>query len=139
VSRDRPRIYAAHPITAYGSALERERLSLLRRSLPNAEIFDPAGRYATSVAWRRTWPRVLGTLSGLVVFSAADGSIGTGCLRELIDAMATQLPVVGLDGGGLRQLQGVRLLDDQTRTPRRAAALLLGRVVPALTFASEIE
>jgi hypothetical protein len=93
----RPRIYAAHPIVTYGTARERDCLATLKRLFPEVEIYDPAGRYRTNQGWLRAWPRVLATLSGLVVFGTRDGLVGLGCLREIATAREAGLSVAMLD------------------------------------------
>ena len=95
----RPRIYAAHPITSYGTDHERAYLDALAALLPGAEIFNPAGRYRTSAGWLRAWPRVARTLSALVVFGNEEGTIGVGCLHEIADAIRLRPPVVDLGNG----------------------------------------
>ena len=120
----RPRLYVAHPIVTYGTARERHCLDALRSILPDVELYDPAGRYSTNAAWRRAWPRVLKTLSGLVVFTSHDGTIGAGCMRELIDALVRNLPIAGLEEGMLHEIDAVRFL-----APRRLTACRTGRLV----------
>ena len=93
----RPRVYAAHPIVTYGTARERDCLAALERLLRGVDIYDPAGRYRTNKGWLRAWPRVLSTLSGLVVFGTRDGVVGLGCLREIADAREAGVPVAMLD------------------------------------------
>lgn len=121
-----PRVYAAHPVTSYRTEHEERCLAALRDLLPHCEIYDPAGRYRREHGWRRAWPRVLASLSGLVVFGAEDGTIGIGCVREVADAVARCLPVLALDGEDLHELDGVRLLALPWRSARRVGALMLG-------------
>ena len=68
----RPRVYAAHPIVTYGTARERDCLASLRTVLPGVDLYDRAGRYSTDAGWLRAWPRVLSTISGLVVFGTRE-------------------------------------------------------------------
>ena len=125
----RPRVYAAHPMAAYGTIYERRSLAAIRRLLPGVELVDPAGRYTTDAGWLRAWPRLVRTLSGVVVFAAEDGTVGTGCLREIADAMTWLLPVAVLGDGHLCELAGLDLVPDSGRTARRAAFPVPGEPV----------
>jgi hypothetical protein len=125
----RPRVYVAHPIVTYGTARERDCLATLKRLLPEVEIYDPAGRYRTNKGWQGAWPRVLTTLSGLVVFGTRDGTVGLGCLREIAGARRFGLLVAMLDHRcHARAYAG---LAPRTRAPtsRRAAVLVPGKPV----------
>ena len=82
----RPLIYAAHPMTTYGTDLERAALARIGELVPTAKVVDPAVRYRDSAHWLIDWPKLLPTLAALVVFGDVDGTIGTGCLHELVDA-----------------------------------------------------
>jgi hypothetical protein len=118
----RPRVYAAHPMTSYGTEHERVCLDTLTALLPGTEIIDPAGRYRTNAGWLRAWPRLLSTLSGLVLFADEDGTVGAGCLREVVDAMAAGVPIAMLDPCfGLSELAAVDLLPAAESTRMRAA------------------
>lgn len=121
----RPRVYAAHPMTSYGTEHERVCLDTLAVLLPGVELVNPAFRYRTSAGWLRAWPRLVRTLSGLVVFADEEGTIGAGCLREITDAVLYGLPVLMLDGDRLHELAGVDLLPAAERSRCRTA-----RVVP---------
>lgn len=130
----RPRIYAAHPQTSYKTDHADRRLAALARLLPPSrfEIIDPEdAAWPTDAAWRRDWSEILDGLTGLVVFSADDGTIGSGCLRELGDAIAAGLPVAGLDDDGLHEIEGVSFETVQWRTARRVGALVLGKLLDA--------
>jgi hypothetical protein len=134
MSRRRPRVYAAHPIATYGTARERDCLAALAVLLPGAELYDPSGRYRTNLAWRRAWPRVLGTLSGLVVFGNREGVVGIGCLLEVADARGRGLPVAVLDHRcRLRALGGFGPTR-RSPTARRTAVLLSGSPVDPAGF-----
>lgn len=135
----RPRIYAAHPITSYGTDHERAYLDALAALLPGAEIFNPAGRYRTSAGWLRAWPRVARTLSALVVFGNEEGSIGVGCLHEIADAIRLGVPVAVLDERRqLCELAGLDMLAAQERSAFRAACIVPGDpwLLPAAVYGS---
>ncbi len=125
----RPRVYVAHPMTSYGTAHERSCLATLAELLPGVELCDPAGRYRTDDGWLRAWPRVLQTLSGLVIFPCENGTVGTGCLRELTDAIAAYVPVAVLVGYELHEIDGFQLLAPPWRSARNAARLITGQAM----------
>jgi len=124
-----PRVYAAHPIVTYATARERDCLASLRGVLPEADLFDPAGRYSTDAGWLRAWPRVLSTLSGFVVFGTREGVVGVGCLREIAEARGNGLPVAMLDQRCRARTYAGIVLPARARTPRRAAVLVPGEPV----------
>ncbi len=125
----RRRVYVAHPQISYGTARERDCLAALRAVLPEAELYDPAGRYRTDAGWLRAWPRVLPTLSGLVVFGTRDGVVGVGCLQEIAEARGTGLPVAMLDHRCRARSYAGLALPTRAPTPRRAAVLIPGEPV----------
>lgn len=140
----RPRIYVAHPMASYGTEHERDCLASLAGLLPGADLYDPAGRYMTDAGWLRAWPRVLASLSGLVVFGAEDGTVGTGCLRELTDAIAAYVPVAALVGDELHEIDGFQLLAPPWRSARNAGHLIVGRAMeigdfPGAAYAPTVE
>ena len=125
----RPRVYVAHPIVSYGTARERDCLACLRAVLPEADMYDPAERYRTDAGWLRAWPRVLPTISGLVVFGTRGGVVGVGCLREIADACRAGLPVAMLDHHCRARTHAGLALPIRAPTPRRAAVLVEGEPV----------
>jgi hypothetical protein len=122
-------VYAAHPITSYGTPHERRSLARLRRLLPRATVIDPATRYRTPFDWEEDWPGLVGDLAGFVVFGAEDGTIGAGCLKELADAIACRVPVATLAEGGLREVDSVTFLSASLLTPSRTATLTAGALL----------
>ena len=123
----RPRVYAAHPMTSYGTAHERASLTMLAELFGSAEIVNPAERYESDAEWLRDWPRLLGSLSGLVLFSDEHGTIGAGCLREIADAIAAGVPVGYLDPYfGLCELGGLDFLPVPMRTRASTAWPIAG-------------
>jgi hypothetical protein len=125
----RPRIYAAHPIVTYGTARERDCLASLRGVLPDVDLCDPAGRYSTDAGWLHAWPRVLASLSGLVVFGTRDGVVGVGCLREIADVSRAGLPIAMLDHRCRARTYAGLALPTRASTARRAAVLVPGKPV----------
>ena len=122
-------MYVAHPQISYGTARERDCLAALRAVLPEAELYDPAGRYRTDAGWLRAWPRVLPTISGLVVFGTRGGVIGIGCLREIADACRAGLPIAMLDHRCRARTYAGLALTARAPTSRRAAVLVPGEPV----------
>jgi hypothetical protein len=123
-----PLVYVAHPLTTYGTPLEREALDLLGALLPDVALVNPATRYVDSAHWLDDWPDLVAMLFGLVVVPDPDGTIGAGCLRELTDAWRTDVPVALLDGRQqIRRLSGLRLVADDERSAQRLAFVTAGR------------
>lgn len=121
---EKPRVYAAHPLTSYGTAWAAGCLERLGALLPGVDLIDPEAKSWTADAWLYEWPYVLGGLAALVVFPDEDGVVGTGCIREVTDAVFLGLPVWAFDGRRLVELTGFQFLPERVRTARRAAVLL---------------
>ena len=137
----RSRVYAAHAMRSYGSEHERECLDTLAGLFADAEIVNPAERSWTNAGWRRAWPQLLATLSGLVLFADEDGTVGTGCLREVADAIAAGVPVAYLDPDcGLCELAGLDLVPADVRT-RASTAWPVGgeQIDPGALFRPTVE
>jgi len=108
----------------------------LRRLLPGVELIDPEDRSWSEDSWLAEWPAVLEGLSAVVVSPDEAGTIGTGCIREVTDAIFLGLPVWAFDGRHLVELTGLEFVPEYRRTARRAAALLPGRRLrPAILLA----
>jgi hypothetical protein len=60
------------------------------RELVDEPLWGPATLFSSTVEWLREWPRLLRSITGLIVVPDTDSSIGAGCLREISD-------VLGLD------------------------------------------
>jgi len=132
----RPRVYAAHPKSCYGTTHAASQLACLAELLPGAEIVDPETlRWRTEEQWRRSWPKVLGGLSSFVVFAGTDGTIGAGCIRELTDALVRNVPIAGFHEGSLRTIEGIELLPVPFRSARSTALLLLADPIDPGKFA----
>jgi len=132
----KPRVYAAHPLNCYRTEWAAECLRRLRRLLRGVELIDPEAKSWSTASWLFEWPRVLGGLSAVVLFPDEDGTIGTGCIREVTDAVFLGLPVWAFDGFRLVELTGFELLPEGRRTARQAAVLLRGRRLrPAVLLA----
>ncbi len=130
----RPLVYAAHPVTTYGSELERRALDRIAKLAPGAKIINPAERYWSSADWLSDWPHLLPTLSALVVFGDEDGAVGTGCIHELADAWFRGLPVSMLDGQGeFRLIASLSISPARRRSPLRTAFLVPGEPLPGLS------
>ena len=122
----RPLVYVAHPITTYGTDREAAALASLAEMVPHAELFNPAGRYRDAAGWRRSWPRLLPTLAGLVVFGDEVGAVGAGCLKELADAWRLGIPVAMVEGSWCGYLVALRILPEDERSALGTAELIGG-------------
>lgn len=124
------KLYAAHPMTSYGTEYEACMLAHLAACLPEAEIVNPSAQcWQTDADWLASWEALLPGLDLLVVFAGLDGTIGAGCLREVADALARCIPVLVLDRRGhLCGFGGVRCRELVPR-PRSIGRLVLGEPV----------
>ena len=122
----RPRVYAAHPMTCYGTLHERRCVAAIRRQLPGVQVLNPAGLFASSDDWRDRWPEVRDDLDGLVIFADERGAVGSGCLVEIVDAHRLIVPVGLLvpGDGCLHRLAGLNF--PMLPTPRDAARPVAG-------------
>lgn len=134
----RPRIYVAHPMTAYGTPWEAKALAELGRMLPGVELVDPSVRYSSDAGWLRAWPRMLRSLAGLVVLADEAGTVGTGVLREIVDALAAGVALAAFDSErGLVELVGLELVEAGSRCRAVAAWLDYGDVLEASMWLGE--
>lgn len=123
----RPRIYCAGQEASCGSEQRAQMVERLRGMFPGVEVYDPASRHASAAATRRAWPRVLPTLTALVILRGGDDTIGCEVIGELADSVRAGLPIAVMDSGGrLFDVRGLVLLGMDARTPRRAAWVLSG-------------
>ena len=123
-----PLVYAAHPVTTYGTDRERDALDRISDLVAPAQIVNPAVRYRSNADWLADWPGLPPTLSGLVVFADADGTVGAGCLRELTDAWRLGIPTAFLDDHGqLRHVSALRIVPPRHQTAVRMAVVVGGR------------
>ena len=136
MSATAPRIYTARSMTSYGTDHARCALAGIAKALPGAELVDPEqALWATDADWLAEWPGILGSLAGLVVFADRTGTVGTGCLRELVDAVMAGLPLAAWEPpAGLVELVGFELVEPGARSPRRAAFLDYGGPLPRGAF-----
>jgi len=128
-------VYVCHPMTSYGEPGTTRAIATLTRLLPGAVLVDPEdGGWKDSSEWLEEWPGLLVALAGLVVVGDRLDSIGTGCLREVTDAITLGVPLAALAPGGrvLRELRGVELVESGSRCAARAAFPLYG--VPLRDF-----
>jgi len=103
-------VYVCHPVTSYGEPGTARAIATLTRILPGAILVNPEDRgWKDSSEWLEEWPGLLVALAGLVVVADRLDTVGTGCLREVTDAITLGLPVAALVPGGrvLRELRGV--------------------------------
>lgn len=130
------RVYVAHPMICYSTPHAAESISGIAKALPGVELIDPEQMgWEADGAWLCDWTDLLNALDGLVVFGAADGTVGAGCLREMVDALACGIPVAAWHPQlHLTELAGVALLPRGSRSARRTAYLAHGASISAATF-----
>ena len=128
---NRPLVYAAHPMTTYGTDHARRCLSGLAGLLSACELLDPEARaWETDEARLSEWRIIVARLTGLVVFAAEDGTIGVGCVREITDAIAESVPVAAYSlVVGLVDLAAVDFLPQGERSARRVGTMRIGAPV----------
>ena len=134
------RIYCARPMTAYRTDLDRRQLARVAEHFPGAVVADPALMFESNEQWLSAWPEVLASLDLLVVWADADGFVGAGVLREVVDAIAARVPVVALDTlGKLRTVGGLHV-HGMLPSRARVGELVCGDVldVAAVTVAVRI-
>jgi hypothetical protein len=128
VSR-RPLVYAAHPMTSYGTPHERRALAAIRAALPRTRVIDPSIHYASARQWLEEWPSLATQLSSLVVFGDETSAIGAGFVREVADALCLDLPIAVLVGAELCELRSLRLLPASRRSRARTAVPVAGSAI----------
>jgi hypothetical protein len=120
-----PLVYLAHPIATYGTEWSVRCLDAVARHWPNAEVVDPAVRFASNAEWLADWPVIAPTLRALVVVGDESGTVGAGCLRELVDAIFWGVGVFTLvERRGVLRLARLSGLDVPQGANARAAAVL---------------
>lgn len=124
-------VYVAHPMTTYATPWARRCVAAITTALPGADLIDPehAG-WGSSAEWLAAWGQLIEALDLLVIFTAQDLSVGAGCLRELADALAWDVPVAVL--GARRRLCAlgtITVLPEAERTPMRTATITAGSVL----------
>ncbi len=125
----RPRIYCAHPMTAYGTICERRSLAAIRRLLPGVHLVDPNGMFTSTGDWLERWPDVLGTLDALILFADERGAIGAGCVQEVTGAHRAGVPVALFDHGTRRLHRLAALAFPDLPTLRVAGRPVAGEVL----------
>ncbi len=93
------RVYIASPISTYQTPRYDRMLTEIAQHYPRAEILQARHLFQSTADWRRRWPQLLPTLTGLVFFSDVDSTIGLGVWSEIQDA-ADRIPVWFLDDDG---------------------------------------
>ncbi len=125
-------LYAAHPMTAYGTAGEARALRRLAALFPAFDVADPSTMFSDGASWHDLWPGVLDQVDLLAIFADREGCVGVGCLKEIADAIAAYLPVVALGPrGGLRAFGGVAIDCGPVVDRAQIGRLLYGPAIPA--------
>ena len=134
------RVYAARPMTCYGTDLDRRQLARVAEHFPGAKRVDPAELWSNNEEWLAAWPELVRTLDLLAVWADEAGFVGAGCLREMTDAVVARVPVVALDPKGqLRTFGGLHCYG-MLPSRARVGELVYGDVldVAAVTVAVRI-
>jgi len=123
-------VYAARPISSFGTDHDARQLAVLARYFPDADVLDPAAMFSSDEQWLAEWPDVLDRLDILALWADEEGMIGAGVLLEVADAIGAGLPVVCLDlEGQLRHFGGFRRGWGLWVPRREVGRLLYGPVV----------
>ncbi len=99
------RVYVAGSVSSYGSAFRSQVIETLRARITpvGGAVILPEEQWSNNAEWLSAWPEIVGTLTELVLVPDEDGSIGSGCLREVADALAIRVPVTVPDTVGRRR------------------------------------
>ena len=121
-------IYAAHPMTLYGTARETRILARIASLAPDATVINPAVRYRDTNHRHQQWPRLVWRL------------FSRGCLRRPGKHSRHRLPpragrrLVEWNSGGhadtkgdVRDLRGLRLIRQSARSAARLGRPSAGR------------
>jgi hypothetical protein len=92
------RVYVASPITTYQTPRYDQKLAEIAQHFPRAELLQARCLFRSTADWRRRWPQLLPTLTGLVFFANSDRTVGLGVWSEVQDAV-DRIPVWFLDDG----------------------------------------
>ncbi|MDA8380330.1 MAG: hypothetical protein M0020_05810 [Actinomycetota bacterium] len=124
-------VYAAHPMTAYGTDHEARALRRIAEAFDGWDVLNPAVMFDGDASWHDTWPQVLSGIDACAIFADETGCIGVGCLKEIADAIVAYVPVVALGPrGGVRLLGGVAVEGGPIVDRVRIGRLLYGPAVP---------
>ena len=135
-----PTIYAAHPMTAYGTDHETRVLRRIAAAFDGWDVLNPAVMFDDNASWHDTWPQVLSGIDVCAIFADKTGCIGVGCLKEIADAIAARIPVVAVGPtGGLRIFAGVEIDCGPVVSRARIGLLLYGPSVSAARLSAVAE
>jgi hypothetical protein len=125
------KLYAAHPVSCYGTEHEARQLAALDRHFPGADLADPAAMFGSDDGWLEGWPDVLDELDVLAIFADEAGYIGA-TLLEVSDAIGAGVPIVALDQNGQLRHFGGSSRESGLVVPRqRVGRLLYGPPLPS--------
>ena len=98
------KIYYAHHIWKYGTKIEEYELDLIKKTFPNAEIFNPSTDINQTgneeVIMKQCLNEV--SMSDMVVFSSMNGCIGFGVSQEIDCAYRNNIKVGYLFGNQIQ-------------------------------------
>lgn len=88
-------IYYAHHIWKYGTEIEKYELDLIKKTFPNAEIFNPSTDIDQTLESEEIMNICLNEVgkSDMVVFSSMNGCIGHGVSKEVEFAYCNNIKV----------------------------------------------
>ncbi len=133
-----PRVYFAHPITAYCSA--EEACALARLKSEGLDVTNPSDRHHQDACGSDMvrWAALAGSCDGVAFMPFPDGAIGAGVVKEVNTLWAQNKPVFELtpDGNTLSAVSdwpGARTLLTVDETRERLKEFREQRVAQGLT------
>lgn len=115
------KIYYAHHIWKYGTKIEEYELELIKKTFPNAEIFNPSTDINQTENEEFIMKRCLEEVkqSDMVIFSSMNGCIGLGVSQEIDCAYRNNIKVSYLFANQIQDFSEIRfkqatILNDST-------------------------
>lgn len=107
---DRPFLYFAHSLLIYGNDYEKYCLSLIEKTFPNTEVFNPNGRVQQTTdaeAMKHCLAAIADTRCKALVFATTSGIVGKGVMREIMLAQERGLAVYVIIGNKIFYTESV--------------------------------
>ena len=101
------KIYYAHHLWKYGTAIEVYELDLINRTFPNAEVFNPSVSIPQGLSEKDAMELCIAALSNCdaVAFSDLSGVVGRGVAEEVETAFLSGKPTYRIRGNGLFRVE----------------------------------